>query len=90
MAAGVTNRLWSVEESASLWEAYEQRDGKTGSLEMHEDVTCKGCGKDFEVDDPDSPALPMGTFSATCPREECQCVNLIKWPMGGNPKVNPK
>jgi len=25
MGAGVTDRLWSVEDSVALWEAYEQR-----------------------------------------------------------------
>lgn len=28
MAAGVTDRLWSVEDLVVLWEAYEQREGR--------------------------------------------------------------
>jgi hypothetical protein len=33
MAAGVTDRLWSVEDLVTLWEAYEQRrDRKSGSV----------------------------------------------------------
>jgi len=28
MAAGVTDRLWKVENLAALWEAYEQRARK--------------------------------------------------------------
>jgi hypothetical protein len=29
MAAGVTGRLWSVEDLVALWEAYQQRGGKS-------------------------------------------------------------
>ena len=32
MAAGVTDRLWEVNDLVALWEAYEQRKGRKGSV----------------------------------------------------------
>jgi hypothetical protein len=55
---------------------------------MHQDVTCKSCGKIFVVDGDHDPQAPDGTFPAPCPY--CEYVNPILWPQGGVPLVNPK
>jgi hypothetical protein len=57
-------------------------------IPMHKDVTCENCRKTFSVDGSHSPEVDEGDFSATCPY--CQHPNVIKWPLGGIPLVNPK
>jgi hypothetical protein len=88
MAAGVRDRLWSVEDLVELWEAYEQRRAERAAYGeiMVKIILCVDCGHCIKIEG-SIEGLRQIIFSINCPY--CETPNEIQWPMAGDYTVGP-